>query len=417
MLNRYLQQSSSFFARIGVSLISMVLSVIIVRVYDKSTVSAFFLFVSYTTFLTQVFLLGMTPFLNILAAKKVRSSSIYKEIIKKLYLSIPITIVVLWGLNETFGIEDIFLLFLATVISGLSSVLTELMKGNGSYVASQLYNGGVSTLLFIILLASNKLLGYDTDIIILYLASLFISSVMNYYQWKLSYNKVHVVDLSLKDKILFKKILPIYLSTVIVYLFSQVDLWVVSKNFDSSVVAQYGLAIRLAALLSFSTLSVRAIAASRIPILIQDKKLLQKEIYCSCNFSFVVSLLTLLSLLILGYWLIGMIFGVDYQYSWFILMIFAVGQIVNAATGPCDFLLSHTGHGISLMWITFISFILLIASFVGIQFLEDKTVFLYCSAVSLIIAVQNLSVVYIAFKKTGILALPYFKREYLRVEK
>ncbi|EAT7327153.1 hypothetical protein FFV60_22550, partial [Salmonella enterica] len=162
MLNRYLQQSSSFFARIGVSLISMVLSVIIVRVYDKSTVSAFFLFVSYTTFLTQVFLLGMTPFLNILAAKKVRSSSIYKEIIKKLYLSIPVTIVVLWGLNETFEIEDIFLLFLATVISGLSSVLTELMKGNGSYVASQLYNGGVSTLLFIILLASNQLLGYDT---------------------------------------------------------------------------------------------------------------------------------------------------------------------------------------------------------------------------------------------------------------
>ncbi|HFZ8048228.1 TPA: hypothetical protein ACIO8U_004459, partial [Salmonella enterica subsp. enterica serovar Waycross] len=166
MLNRYLQQSSSFFARIGVSLISMVLSVIIVRVYDKSTVSAFFLFVSYTTFLTQVFLLGMSPFLNILAAKKIRPSSIYKEIIKKLYISIPITVVVLWGLNETFEIEGVCLLFLATVISGLSSVLTELMKGNGLYIASQLYNGGVNTLLFIILLASNKLLGHDTSVLI-----------------------------------------------------------------------------------------------------------------------------------------------------------------------------------------------------------------------------------------------------------
>ncbi|EBJ1412240.1 hypothetical protein DSS92_23865 [Salmonella enterica subsp. enterica] len=395
----------------------MVLSVIIVRVYDKSTVSAFFLFVSYTTFLTQVFLLGMSPFLNILAAKKIRPSSIYKEIIKKLYISIPITVVVLWGLNETFEIEGVCLLFLATVISGLSCVLTELMKGNGLYIASQLYNGGVNTLLFIILLASNKLLGHDTSVLILYLISLLISLVMNYYQWQSSYNKVYVIDISQEDKIIFNKILPIYLSTVVIYLFSQVDLWVVSKNFDSSIVAQYGLAIRLAALLSFSTLSVRAIAASRIPLLIHDKKLLQKEIYYSCNFSFVVSLLTLLSLLVLGYWLIGMIFGADYQYSWFILMIFAVGQIVNAATGPCDFLLSHTGHGISLMWITFISFILLIASFTGIQFLENKNVFLYCSVVSFIIAVQNLSVVYMAFKKTGILALPYFKREYLRVEK
>lgn len=100
MLNSYLQQSSSFLARIFVSLISMFLSIIIVRLYDKNIVSSFFLFVSYTTFLTQVFLLGMTPFLNILAAKKIKLYDLYKEIIKKICISMPITIIALWGWLE-----------------------------------------------------------------------------------------------------------------------------------------------------------------------------------------------------------------------------------------------------------------------------------------------------------------------------
>lgn len=417
MLNSYLQQSSSFLARIFVSLISMFLSIIIVRLYDKNIVSSFFLFVSYTTFLTQVFLLGMTPFLNILAAKKIKLYDLYKEIIKKICISMPITIIALLGLVGILKVENGYFLFLATVISGVSSILTELMKGNGAYIASQLYNGGVSTLFFIALLVASKLFNYNEDVIFLYVLSLFISLVMNYYEWMSKYRNVSTVRICPKDKIAFKKILPIYFATVIVYLFSQIDLWFVSKNFDATIVAQYGLAIRLAALLSFSTLSVRAIAANRIPLLINNKELLQKEIHHSCNFSFMVSAMTLLSLLILGYWLIGIVFGSDYQFSWYILVVFAVGQIINSATGPCDFLLSHTGHGVSLMWITFISFIMLVILFTCIQTLNASNIFLYCCAVSFVISIQNLSVMYVAFKKTGIVALPYFKRVYSSVEK
>ena len=395
----------------------MLLSVIIVRVYDQNTVGSFFLFVSYSTFLTQVFLLGMTPFLNILAAKKIRLSDIYREIFKKLLVSIPATIIALWLLNEIMRVENAYLLFISTVISGFGFILTELMKGNGAYISSQLYNGGINTIFFIILLIISKLIDLNVNIIFLYLISLFISLLMNYYEWVRKYCKISVVDISKKDEIIFKNILPIYLSTVIVYLFSQIDFWVVSKVFDSEIVAQYGLAIRLAALLSFATLSVRAIAANRIPLLIHDKELLQKEINHNCNFSFVVSFITLLSLLVLGYWLIGLVFGADYQFSWYILTIFAVGQIVNAATGPCDFLLSHTGHGVSLMWITFTSFVMLVFLIMGIQFIQESNVFWYCGVVSFVIALQNLSVMYVAFKKTGVLALPSLKRVYSRVEK
>lgn len=412
LLNKYLQQSSSFMARIAVSIISMVLSVIIVRLYDKSIVSTFFLFVSYTTFLTQVVLLGMTPFLNILAASRIRLADIYIEIAKKMSVSIPMTLLVLYVMIVLMNIEDGNLLFLSTIISALSCFLIELMKGNGAYISAQLYNGGISTIIFIVLLICNRVIHYDASVIELYLLSLIISLVLNYYEWERKYRRVSTVDIAENNKIIFKKIMPIYLSTVIVYLFSQIDLWVVSKNFESSIVAQYGLAIRLAALLSFSTLSVRAIAANRIPMLIKNKVQLQKEIYHSCNFSFIVSVFTLLSLLILGYWLIGIVFGSSYQFSWYILIVFSIGQIVNAATGPCDFLLSHTGHGISLMWITIISFIVLVACLASIQIVEIKSVFLYCGVVSAIIALQNISVVYIAYKKTGIIALPCFKRGY-----
>src|SRR5699024_6306323 len=87
------------------------------------------------------------------------------------------------------------------------------------------------------------------------------------------------------DVITYSIILPIFISTVIVYMFSQIDLWFVSRLFDNDVVAQYGLAIRLTAVLSFSTLSVRAIAAARIPKLMNDIQALQKDVSLSCLFS------------------------------------------------------------------------------------------------------------------------------------
>ncbi|MBW9461109.1 hypothetical protein FHC49_06995 [Kluyvera sp. EC_51] len=417
ILNKYLKQSGSFLTRIVVSVISLLLSVIIVRVYDKNAVSSFFLFVSYTTFLTQVLLFGMTPALNILAANKIRMLDIYREIAKKLCISIPITIITLFIFIKTFNIENVYLLFFATIVNGIINILTELMKGNGAYISSQLYNGGVSTVLFIGLIVLNNFVPFGANVVELYVLSLVLSLGMNYYEWSLKYNKVTMIRICNKNRILFKNILPIYLSTVIVYLFSQMDLWVISKSFEAETIAQYGLAIRLAALLSFSTLSVRAIAASRIPLLINNKMLLQREIHNSCNFSFIVSTMTLLSLLTLGYWLIGIVFGVSYQFSWYILVVFSVGQIVNAATGPCDFLLSHTGHGISLMWITFISFSMLVLMFVVVKFFQADNVFLYCSSVSVVIAVQNLGVMYIAYKKTGILSLPSFKKECTSVER
>ncbi|EFF2584856.1 O163 family O-antigen flippase, partial [Escherichia coli] len=136
------------------------------------------------------------------------------------------------------------------------------------------------------------------------------------------------------DVITYSIILPIFISTVIVYMFSQIDLWFVSRLFDNDVVAQYGLAIRLTAVLSFSTLSVRAIAAARIPKLMNDIQALQKDVSLSCLFSFLVSLVILSGIALFGKLFIGLVYGNSYELTWYVLLIFSFGQMINAATGP-----------------------------------------------------------------------------------
>lgn len=410
MLNIIFQQSRSFVARVVVSFISVIVSIVIVRFYNKSDVSHFFLFISYTTFLSQVFLLGMTPFLNILAANKVDVKDIYREVMRKLIFSLPVTVILTFILLEFFGGIGLYQIIGATVLAGFSNILTELMKGDGSYIKSQLYNGGVTNIIFVFLLVLFKLVNFDKpllNIISVYLLSNILAMIFNFYSWEKRYRKNICHRIMDSERILFSRILPIYLSTVFVYLFSQIDLWFVSKFFESNIVAQYGLAIRLAALLSFSTLSVRAIAASRIPKLIHDRQSLQNEIKQSCKFSLAISVVTLVFLIVFGKWVISFVYGSDYALAWYILIFFSFGQLINAASGPCDFLLSHTGHGIALMWITIFCFLLLIVLFVCIYMSGVSNVFYFCMSVSIVIAMQNIITVYIAYKKTGVVSLPF----------
>ncbi|HEC5190894.1 TPA: O163 family O-antigen flippase, partial [Escherichia coli] len=186
-------------------------------------------------------------------------------------------------------------LIVLSLLSGVLLIISELMKGQGMYILSQIFNGGLNNILFLILIVvfiPNKEETDLEDIIYFYALAYMCVIVGGSIYLRIKY-KVSKSKGLIDDVITYSIILPIFISTVIVYMFSQIDLWFVSRLFDNDVVAQYGLAIRLTAVLSFSTLSVRAIAAARIPKLMNDIQALQKDVSLSCLFSFLVSLVIL----------------------------------------------------------------------------------------------------------------------------
>ena len=416
MFSQLIQQLSSFVARILVSLISLLLSVIIVRLYTKDIVGDFFLLTSYSTVLAQVFLFGMAPVLNIMSSKGVQLNKIVIEIAKKNVVSMLCMFLCGLIILAFFAKVDYSSLIVLSLLSGVLLIISELMKGQGMYILSQIFNGGLNNILFLILIVvfiPNKEETDLEDIIYFYALAYMCVIVGGSIYLRIKY-KVSKSKGLIDDVITYSTILPIFISTVIVYMFSQIDLWFVSRLFDNDVVAQYGLAIRLTAVLSFSTLSVRAIAAARIPKLMNDIQALQKDVSLSCLFSFLVSLVILSGIALFGKLFIGLVYGNSYELTWYVLLIFSFGQMINAATGPCDYLLSHTGHGRYLMIISLVSFLFLM-TLLAIITIRFNSVFLFCGAVSFTICLQNLIIMYVAFKKTGVLSLPLinFKRAYV----
>lgn len=416
MFSQLIQQSSSFIARILVSLISLLLSVVIVRLYTKAIVGDFFLLTSYSTVLAQVFLFGMAPALNIMSSRGAQLKKILLEVTKKNIISALCMLLCGLILLFFFAKVDYLSLILLSLLSGVLLIICEIMKGQGMFILSQVFNGGLNNLLFlvfIVILIQNKKEA-DLEEIVGFYALAYVCIIITgaiYLSIKYKENEAR----SLTEHIItYSIIIPIFISTVIVYMFSQIDLWFVSRLFDNEVIAQYGLAIRLTAVLSFSTLSVRAIAAARIPKLMSNIQALQEDISLSCLFSFLVSFGILSGIVLFGNFFIGLIYGNGYELTWYVLLIFSFGQMINAATGPCDYLLSHTGHGRYLMMITLVSFLLLMV-LLSIITLRFNSVFLFCSAVSFTICLQNLIIMYVAYKKTGVISLPLikYKRAYI----
>ncbi|HEM8720671.1 hypothetical protein U0102_18825 [Enterobacter hormaechei] len=416
MFSQLIQQSSSFAARILVSLISLLLSVVIVRLYTKAIVGDFFLLTSYSTVLAQVFLFGMAPALNIMSSRGAQLKKILLEVTKKNIISTLCTLLCGLILLFFFAKVDYSRLILLSLLSGVLLIICEIMKGQGMFILSQVFNGGLNNLLFlvfIVILIQNKKEADLEEIIGFYALAYMCIIITGAIYLAVKYKENEARSLT-GNIITYSVIMPIFISTVIIYMFSQIDLWFVSRLFDNEVVAQYGLAIRLTAVLSFSTLSVRAIAAARIPKLMSNIQALQKDISLSCLFSFLVSFAILCGIVLFGNFFIGLIYGNGYELTWYVLLIFSFGQMINAATGPCDYLLSHTGHGRYLMLITLVSFLLLMV-LLSIITLRFNSVFLFCSAVSFTICLQNLIIIYVAFKKTGVISLPLikYKRTYI----
>ncbi|MFQ5550830.1 MAG: oligosaccharide flippase family protein [Gemmatimonadales bacterium] len=194
--------------------------------------------------------------------------------------------------------------------------------------------------------------------------------------------------------------LPFMLMAGMHLLILQTDVLILGLYVSKSEVGAYGAASRLALFATFGTSAINTIAAPMIASMsTADRPALQQVLSYAATGIFVFAILSWLGVVLFGDWMLSF-FGPGFPLAFPALIVLVTGQLVNALTGSIGVVLSMTGHQrllSALMVFPTIGNILLNLAFVRSYGMVGAAI---ASAVSL--AIWNVSLVFLARKKTGV---------------
>ncbi|WP_414527326.1 flippase [Nodularia chucula] len=139
--------------------------------------------------------------------------------------------------------------------------------------------------------------------------------------------------------------LPLLLIVGFVIILYQTDILMIGVILGPAQVALYNAATKTSYLASFVYMAVEAIAAPTIASLYTagDRIELQKMMTTMAHLVFWPSMIITLFLCLFSDYILGM-FGAEFIAAKWPLVILALGQLINSATGPVGYMLDLTGH-------------------------------------------------------------------------
>jgi O-antigen/teichoic acid export membrane protein len=195
--------------------------------------------------------------------------------------------------------------------------------------------------------------------------------------------------------------LPILAIDLTVFLVSSSDVWILGALGSQQEVAIYGAAARLVALVAMPLVMANLVLPPIIAELYAqgntDK--LETTVRTYSTLAGVPSLVILTVLILLGGPILGLVYGDYYQKATTVLVILSVAKIAAVWSGSCGLVLQMTDHQTSMLWVS----VLTSPLFFGVALLAAQR---YgpagvASAVALTTCLQNLILVLVAKKKTG----------------
>jgi O-antigen/teichoic acid export membrane protein len=159
--------------------------------------------------------------------------------------------------------------------------------------------------------------------------------------------------------VMIKTALPLLLVSTSLVILSSIDTLMVGIFFDSKSVGLYSVALRLALLVSFVIQISNATVMPKCATLYNNGKLAELKVMVQrTTFGLtIIGLLTVIFFVIAGKWLLAL-WGEEFIAGYPLLVIIAIGQFVNMASGPVGSLLSMSGHEKILRNITIFSVLL-----------------------------------------------------------
>lgn len=202
---------------------------------------------------------------------------------------------------------------------------------------------------------------------------------------------------------------PLYIANILSMILTWAPLLMLGIWESSANVGIYNAAIKTALLTSFILISVNSIAAPKFASLYQknDMKALGDVSRGTTKLMIILASPILVVFILIPEWIL-LLFGEEFQQGSTVLMILAVGQFINVATGSVGYLLQMTGHERLVRNTLFFSTLLLVVLSIMVIPVYGMVGAAVVSAVML--AVQNIIMMLLVWKYLNIITFPWVNR-------
>jgi O-antigen/teichoic acid export membrane protein len=195
---------------------------------------------------------------------------------------------------------------------------------------------------------------------------------------------------------------PLLVTGLTIFLLTQIDLWVIGAYRPHEELAIYGVAARLVLFVAMPIFILNSVVAPTIAELYAQgrKEELEGILRASATLASVPSFVVLLAFILAGDRILTLIYGSYYQQATGILTWLCFGQLSNVWAGSCGIVLMMTGHQATMMRITALSGLMVLAGDLYFVRLYGITGVAVVTVVGM--TLQNLLLLILTRKNTGI---------------
>lgn len=150
---------------------------------------------------------------------------------------------------------------------------------------------------------------------------------------------------------------PMLVSSLALFAIAQADIWVLGTFRSQEEVAIYGAAARVVLLVAMPILIVNAIISPPIAEMYAQgrKRELERLVRTTVTLALLPTLAVLMSFMLLGSYILGVVYGEYYRQGATVLVLLSVGYLANVWAGPSGTALVMTGHQTTMMMIAVLS--------------------------------------------------------------
>jgi O-antigen/teichoic acid export membrane protein len=251
------------------------------------------------------------------------------------------------------------LIGLRTGLRILENLAPEALRAFRDFLRVSLYDGFLTNLLFVVALAIVLVADRDvsaSDVMAISLATAVLALIPAL--WAI-HGKLRTLE---HERLrIHNPIEPaMWLSTVGRALLAQLDLLLVGVLATSAQVATYAVPFRLALFVGFPLILVNQVVPPLIASWHAGRAIdrLERTLRATAGLAFLAAIVIALVYLVAGHTIITVLFGHKYVNGYSVLLILALGQVVQTYAGSCGFALMMTGNQRVYAWILAVSTVL-----------------------------------------------------------
>lgn len=415
-------------ARIGTALITMVVNGLLARLLSPDEMGVYFLTITLVNITSLIGLLGLNEACVRFIAESIgmgqpqRASQVIRMVLAYgTGASLLVAAAIQFGVGRWLAIsvlesnlmlDVVGLVAVWTVLVALQTMTAEIFRGLQDIRLASIFNNLAKNLILLptLLLAWVYLGSMDLSQALLFTIITF--AITDTIGLVMLYNKLRglrtaaTAPLAPEDSLRIRAALPVALpflfNRIMIFIFTQGNLWILGAFRPQDEIALYGAAVYLVTLVALPLSAIGALVPPFIAELYVQKRKEQLEriLRTITALASLPSIAALLAFVLLGGPILGLVYGEFYRDAAMMLALLSLGKSVNVFTGPCEATLNMTGHQNTMM---LTSVFYGIVSIVGAFFVVQHYGALGMAAVaSLSEIAQNLTVLFLAKQKTGI---------------